>query len=37
MIELLGRMGVTVTIDEKMQIEIDPTTHRANASRRTSW
>ena len=28
MIELLGRMGVSVTIDEKMQIEIDPTTTR---------
>src|SRR5687767_5761210 len=26
MIELLGRMGVSVTIDEKMRIEIDPTT-----------
>jgi len=28
MIELLGRMGVSVTIDEKMRIEIDPTTTR---------
>ena len=28
MIELLGRMGVSVTIDEKMRIEIDPTTMR---------
>src|SRR5687767_6922551 len=28
MIELLGRMGVSVTIDEKMQIEIDGTTTR---------
>ena len=27
MIELLGRMGVSVTIDEKMQIEIDPHDH----------
>jgi len=25
-IELLGRMGVTVTIDEKMGVEVDPTT-----------
>ncbi len=28
MIELLGRMGVSVTIDEKMRIEVDPTTIR---------
>ena len=28
MIELLGRMGVSVTIDEKMQIEIDGSTTR---------
>ncbi|MBK7250578.1 MAG: UDP-N-acetylglucosamine 1-carboxyvinyltransferase [Gammaproteobacteria bacterium] len=28
MIELLGRMGVSVTIDEKMRIEIDPATIR---------
>ena len=28
MIELLGRMGVTVTIDEKLRIEVDPTTIR---------
>ena len=28
MIELLGRMGVSVTIDEKMRIEIDGTTTR---------
>ena len=27
-IELLGRMGVTVTIDERMRIEVDPTTIR---------
>jgi UDP-N-acetylglucosamine 1-carboxyvinyltransferase len=27
-IELLGRMGVSVTIDEKMRIEVDPTTIR---------
>ena len=27
MIELLGRMGVSVTIDEKMRIEIDPHDH----------
>ena len=26
MIELLGRMGVSVTIDERMRIEVDPTT-----------
>src|SRR6202790_5865335 len=26
MIELLGRMGVSVTIDEKMRIEVDPST-----------
>jgi len=25
-IELLGRMGVTVTIDERMEVEVDPTT-----------
>jgi UDP-N-acetylglucosamine 1-carboxyvinyltransferase len=25
-IELLGRMGVTVTVDEKMSVEVDPTT-----------
>ena len=30
-------MGVTVTIDERMRIEVDPTHRRANASRRTSW
>ena len=28
MIELLGRMGVSVTIDERMRIEVDPTTIR---------
>ena len=28
MIELLGRMGVSVTIDEHMKIEIDPSTIR---------
>jgi UDP-N-acetylglucosamine 1-carboxyvinyltransferase len=28
MIELLGRMGVTVTVDEKMCIEVDPTSLR---------
>jgi UDP-N-acetylglucosamine 1-carboxyvinyltransferase len=28
MIELLGRMGVTVTIDEKMRIEVDPSSIR---------
>jgi UDP-N-acetylglucosamine 1-carboxyvinyltransferase len=27
-IELLGRMGVTVTVDERMRIEVDPTTIR---------
>jgi len=27
-IELLGRMGVSVTIDERMRIEVDPTTIR---------
>src|SRR5580692_11500707 len=27
-IELLGRMGVTVTIDERMRIEVDPSTIR---------
>ena len=37
MIELLGRMGVSVTIDEKMRIEIDPARPRASVSRRTSW
>ena len=26
MIELLGRMGVSVTVDERMRIEVDPTT-----------
>ena len=26
MIELLARMGVTVTVDEKMRIEVDPST-----------
>ena len=25
-IELIGRMGVTVTIDERMGVEVDPTT-----------
>jgi UDP-N-acetylglucosamine 1-carboxyvinyltransferase len=28
MIELLGRMGVSVTIDERLRIEVDPTTIR---------
>jgi len=28
MIELLGRMGVSVTVDERMRIEVDPTTIR---------
>ena len=28
MIELLGRMGVSVTIDEKMRVEIDGSTTR---------
>ncbi|MEY4762436.1 MAG: hypothetical protein RLZZ200_2292 [Pseudomonadota bacterium] len=28
MIELLGRMGVSVTIDEKLRIEVDPTSIR---------
>src|ERR1019366_1979388 len=28
-IELLGRMGVTVTIDERMRIEVDASTIRA--------
>jgi UDP-N-acetylglucosamine 1-carboxyvinyltransferase len=28
MIELLGRLGVSVTVDEKMRIEVDPTTIR---------
>jgi UDP-N-acetylglucosamine 1-carboxyvinyltransferase len=28
MIELLGRMGVSVTIDERMRIDVDPTTIR---------
>lgn len=28
-IELLGRMGVSVTIDERMRIEVDPTTIRS--------
>jgi UDP-N-acetylglucosamine 1-carboxyvinyltransferase len=28
MIELLARMGVTVTVDERMRIEVDPTTIR---------
>ena len=37
MIELLGRMGVTVTIDERMRIEVDASTHQASASRPTSW
>ena len=27
-IELLGRMGVSVTVDERMRIEVDPTTIR---------
>ncbi|MEE8527805.1 MAG: UDP-N-acetylglucosamine 1-carboxyvinyltransferase [Gammaproteobacteria bacterium] len=27
-IELLGRMGVTVTVDDKMRLEVDPTTIR---------
>ena len=26
MIELLGRMGVTVTVDERMQVEVDAST-----------
>ena len=28
MIELLGRMGVSVTVDERMRIEVDPTSIR---------
>jgi UDP-N-acetylglucosamine 1-carboxyvinyltransferase len=32
MIELLGRMGVSVTVDEKMRIEVDPTTIREYAA-----
>ena len=28
MIELLGRMGVTVTVDERMRVEVDATTLR---------
>ncbi|MGB8326940.1 MAG: UDP-N-acetylglucosamine 1-carboxyvinyltransferase, partial [Steroidobacteraceae bacterium] len=28
MIELLGRMGVAVTVDERMRIEVDPTPMR---------
>src|SRR5690554_2665433 len=32
MIELLGRMGVSVTVDEKMRIEVDPTTIREHAA-----
>src|SRR4051794_26671037 len=26
MIELLGRMGASVTVDERMRVEVDPTT-----------
>ena len=28
MIELLGRMGASVTVDERMRVEVDPTTLR---------
>ena len=27
MIELLGRMGVSVTVDERMRVEVDAATH----------
>ena len=36
MIELLGRMGARVTVDERMRIEVDPTHDAARPSRRTS-
>ena len=32
MIELLGRMGVSVTLDERMQVEVDPTTIREHVA-----
>ncbi|MEP7312457.1 MAG: UDP-N-acetylglucosamine 1-carboxyvinyltransferase, partial [Pseudomonadota bacterium] len=32
MIELLGRMGVSVTVDERMRIEVDPTTIREHVA-----
>ena len=36
-VELLGRMGATVTIDERMRIEVDGTTLQASALRPTTW
>jgi UDP-N-acetylglucosamine 1-carboxyvinyltransferase len=32
MIELLGRMGASVTVDERMRVEVDPTTTRETAA-----
>jgi UDP-N-acetylglucosamine 1-carboxyvinyltransferase len=32
MIELLGRMGVTVTVDERLRIEVDPSTIREHVA-----
>ena len=37
MIELLGRMGASVTVDERMRVEVDPTHAPARRRRRTSW
>jgi UDP-N-acetylglucosamine 1-carboxyvinyltransferase len=32
MIELLGRMGASVTVDERMRVEVDPTTTRETSA-----
>jgi len=32
MIELLGRMGASVTVDERMRVEVDPTTTNATSA-----
>jgi UDP-N-acetylglucosamine 1-carboxyvinyltransferase len=32
MIELLGRMGASVTVDERMRVEVDPTTTKETAA-----
>ena len=36
MIELLGRMGASVTVDERMRVEVDPTTIERDLARRTN-
>ena len=32
MIELLGRMGASVTVDERMRVEVDPTTTKETSA-----